>query len=300
MLVEAVERGSLSAAARALRVPLPTLSRKVADLEAHVGAQLLIRTTRRLALTDAGAGYVAAARRILEQVQEAEREAAGELVEPKGELVVSAPVLFGRTYVLPVVAGFLASYPDIDVRLLLSDRNAQLIDDQVDVAVRIGALPDSDMIATRLGAMRVVTCASPGLIARYGVPVRPTDLADLRVIALATPSPVPGWLYPAATASAAGDPPRRTRLTVTKAEAAVDAARRDVGLVRLLYYQVAEAVADGSLRVVLDDYEPEPAPIHAIHVARGRMPLKLRRFLDDAVPRLRRDLQALANAPHWT
>src|SRR5271166_201102 len=141
VLVAAVEAGSLSAASRKLGTPLPTISRKVAELEAHLGTQLLIRSTRRLRLTDAGASYVEACRRILEEVSEAERAASGEYTAPRGDLLVTAPIVFGRLHVLPVVTAFLAQFPEINVRLLLSDRNVHLIDDQIDVAVRIGALP---------------------------------------------------------------------------------------------------------------------------------------------------------------
>ena len=165
MLVAVTEAGSLSAAARALQVPLATLSRKVSDLEARLGTRLLVRTTRKISLTDSGVTYVASARRILEQVDEAERTAAGEFTVPKGELVVTAPVMFGRLHVLPVVAEFLAAFPEINVRLTLADRNVNLVDDHVDMAVRIGKLPDSTMVATSIGVMRWVVCASPALLA---------------------------------------------------------------------------------------------------------------------------------------
>ncbi len=160
MLLEVAEKGSLSAAGRSLRVSVPTLSRKISDLETLLGARLLIRSTRKLTLTDAGITYVAAARRILEQVEDAEREAAGEFTTPKGELVVTAPILFGRLHVLPVVAEFLALFPEINIRLLLADHNVHLIEEHVDMAVRIGRLPDSAAVATRVGSMRRVICAS--------------------------------------------------------------------------------------------------------------------------------------------
>ena len=170
VLIEVIDQGSLSAASRSLRVPLPTVSHKVTELETLLGSKLLVRNTRSLALTDAGAAYVAAARRILEELKVAEREIAGEMVAPKGELVITAPIMFGRLHVLPIVTEFLAQYPEIDVRLLLGDRNLQLIDDYVDMAVRIGALADSSMIATRVGSMRTVICANPDFLDRHGRP----------------------------------------------------------------------------------------------------------------------------------
>jgi DNA-binding transcriptional LysR family regulator len=164
ILVAAVEAGSFSAASRKLGVPLPTVSRKVAELEARLNTRLLVRSTRKLALTDAGVAYVAACKRILEQVGDAETEASGEYVTPKGDLVIAAPIVFGRLHVLPTVSDFLASFPDINVRMVLSDRNVNLVDDHVDMAVRIGALPDSSMIATRVGSVRPRRLWQPALL----------------------------------------------------------------------------------------------------------------------------------------
>ncbi len=293
MLLEVTGKGSLSAASRSLRVPVPTLSRKISDLEALLGTRLLIRTTRKLTLTDAGVTYVAAARRILEQVEEAEREAAGELTMPKGELVVTAPILFGRLHLLPVVTDFLALFPEINIRLVLSDHNVHLVDDHVDMAVRIGKLPDSAMIATRVGAMRTVVCASPTFLDGHGMPQRPEDLERLPCITLDTPTPVPGWRLPRTGSASAIEVPIVPRLSVTTAEAAGQAAIRGTGITRLLHYQVADAVKAGALRIILEMFEPEPAPVHLLHVTRRQMPLKMRRFLGFAAPRIRQALSSL-------
>ena len=163
ILVSVVETGSFTAAGKRLGVPLPTVSRKLAELEQHLGTRLLARSTRRLDLTDAGSDYVASCKRILEEINDAERKASGEYVTPKGDLVLTAPVVFGRLHVVPIVAAFLASYHDIDVRLVQSDRNVQLLEDHIDLAVRIGALPDSSMIAVQVGSVRRVVCASPNI-----------------------------------------------------------------------------------------------------------------------------------------
>lgn len=293
MLVTVTEKGSLSAAGRALRVPLATLSRKISDLEALLGARLLIRTTRRLTLTDAGVAYVAAARRILEQVTEAESEVAGEFTVPKGELVITAPLMFGRLHVLPVIADFLAKYPDINVRLILADRNVDLVGDHIDTAVRIGTLPDSSMVATQIGVMRTVTCASPVLLAAHGPPLKPADLSRLPCVVVETPMPLPEWRFQDARSGASIDVSIQPRLAVTTTEAAVEAAIRCVGVTRLLYYQAAAAVSDDALRIILETYEPPPVPVHLIHASRGQMPLKMRRFLDVAVPALRQALSSL-------
>lgn len=293
MLVAVTDTGSLSSASRALSVPLATLSRRITDLEALLGTRLLIRSTRKLTLTDAGVAYVAAARRILEQVDEAERDAVGEFTTPKGELVVTAPLMFGRLHVLPVVAEFLAAFPEISVRLVLADRNVDLIDDRVDMAVRIGALPDSAMVATRIGSMRTVTVASPAVLARHGEPTHPDALGAYPCIKVDTPRLAPAWRFRGADGGAPVDVAVQPRLTVTTPEAAVDAATHGVGVARVLHYQVASAVQGGALQIILEGFEPEPAPVHLVHASRGLMPLKMRRFLDFSAPRLKALLDAL-------
>jgi DNA-binding transcriptional LysR family regulator len=287
MLVAVSEKGSLSAAGRALKVPLATLSRKITDLELALGTRLLIRTTRKLTFTDSGIAYVASARRILEQVAEAEQQAAGEFITPKGELVITAPIMFGRLHVLPVIADFLALFPEINVRLMLGDRNVSLVDDHVDMAVRIGRLPDSSMVATRVGSMRTVLCGSPALLDRSGVPRTPQDLVKFPCVTVDTPMPSFGWQFRVPGTGVAIEVPVKARLAVTTTEAAAQAAMRGVGITRLLHYQVRDAVAAGSLQIILDDFEPEPLPVNLVHAARGQMPLKMHRFLDFAAPRLR-------------
>lgn len=296
MLVAVTEAGSLSGASRVLKVPLATLSRKITDLEALLGTRFLIRTTRKLTLTDAGVAYVAAARRILEQVDEAERNALGEFTTPKGELVITAPLMFGRLHVLPVVADFLAAFPQISIRLMLADRNVDLIDDRVDMAVRIGALPDSSMVATRIGSMRTVVCASPALLLEHGEPKHPQALSTYPCITVESPMPSPSWRFRDA-GSGAIDIAMRPRLVVSTPEAAVDAAALGVGVTRVLHYQVANAVQAGALQIVLEGFEPEPSPVHLVHASRGVMPLKMRCFIDFAAPRLKAVLGEVANRP---
>eukprot|EP01035_Chromulina_nebulosa_P068240 gene68240-93498_t len=154
VLLDVVTTGSFSAAGRKLGMPLSTVSRKISELETHLNAQLLVRSSRRLSLTDTGRSYVAACQRIIDEVIEAERTAGGEYTTIRGDLVVTAPVVFGRLHVLPVIEGFLAAHPEIDVRLVLADRIVHLLDDHVDIALRLGALPDSSLVALRLGPMR--------------------------------------------------------------------------------------------------------------------------------------------------
>lgn len=293
ILLRVAERGSFSAASRELGVPLATVSRKVNELEAHLGARLLVRTTRKVAPSDAGVAYLASARRILEDVEETERIASGEFNAPRGELTLTAPVLFGRLHVLPIVTDFLAAYPEISVRLLLSDRNLRLIDDHVDMAARIGRLPDSTMIATNIGQMRTVVCASPELIDRYDMPIKPEDIAALPCVNFEFPSPASGWLFRTSETGQAVEVEISPRLSVSTAEAAIEAAVQGVGATRVLHYQCARQVYEGALQIVLEDFEVEPIPVHLIHAARGTLPSKMRVFLDFAVPVLRAKLRSL-------
>ena len=293
LLVKVTELGSMSAAARALNMPLTTVSRHIGELENALGVRLLARTTRKLTLTDAGVDYVAAARRILEEVENAERQATGEYQEPKGELVISAPTMFGRQHVLPVIAEFIARYPQIRVRLLLSDRNADLLDEHIDLAVRIGPLPDSGMVATRLGEMRIVTCAHPTLLEKHGHPQRPRELSTLPAIRIESPMPYRGWRFKA-TMAEDRHVTLQPVLCVTTPESAADAARLGAGVARLLHYQAIAGLACGELTLILEAMEPEPAPVHLLYTARGLAPLKLRKFLDFATPMLRQALTRIA------
>jgi DNA-binding transcriptional LysR family regulator len=289
ILAAAVDTGSFSAASRKLGVPLPTVSRKVAELEKHLKAKLLIRSTRKLALTDAGASYLAACKRILEQVDDAEAAAAGEYSVPRGELAITAPIVFGRLHVLPVVCDFLARYPDIDVRMALSDGNVSLIDDHIDLAVRIGALPDSSMMATRVGAVRRVVCGSPDFFAAHGTPKKPQNLAGLPCVTFAGTAAGTSWTFKRGRGRAR--PVQiRTRLSVNTAEAALDAAIKGIGVTRVLSYQSARAVREGKLRIVLQKFEPEPMPVSLLHAGHDLVALKIRTFLDFAAPRLRQAL----------
>lgn len=279
--VAVVETGSLSAAGRRLGVPLPTVSRRLADLESHLKTRLLVRSTRKLALTDAGAAFLVSARRILDQVDEAERAAAGEYLSPQGELVVAAPILFGRLHVLPLVNGFLARHPEVRVRLELSDRNADIIDDHVDVAIRIGRLPDSRLMATRVGVVRSVFCASPAYLAAHGTPRTAADLAALDAVVFTALGGRDGW-------PDADENPPAPRLSVTTAEAALDAASAGVGVTRVLSYQAAAAVEDGRLQLILPHLDGPDLDVSVIHAGQGRIALKTRAFLDMAAPRLKR------------
>ena len=284
-LVAAVDGGSLSAASRALGVPLPTVSRRVSDLEAHLRAQLVVRTSRKLMLTDAGRTFIATCRRILDELDEAERAATGEYRAPRGDLLITAPVMFGRLQVEPVVLDFLRTYPEINVRLTLADYVVDLVENQIDLAVRIGQLPDSSLIATRLGAVRWVTCASPAYLAERGVPQALNDLGGHDCIAFERLYSTDAWTFRTGRGDIAV--PFRPRFAVNTADGAIDAAVAGAGIARILSYQAADAIADGRLIVVLPGFQPEPLPVHLVHAGQAILPLKLRAFADFVAPRLK-------------
>lgn len=289
-LVSVIDRGSFSAASKAMDMPLATVSRKVSDLEKHLGTRLLTRTTRKLTLTDAGSQYLEKARAILEMVDAAEHEAQGEYLAPKGMLVLTAPLLFGRRYVQPLVMEFLATYPDIRIQLQLSDKNIDMIDDHVDMALRIGELPDSNLVATQVGEMPLITCVSPNLLARATKPQHPCELQNQPCVLFDTRLPLPAWQFQNPDTGKLFDVLISPRLRVNTAQAVVDAAVNQVGFTRILYYQAFPALKAGTLVTLFSEFERAPAPVHLMHVARGRMPLKLRCFLDFAIPRLRAEL----------
>lgn len=285
ILVMAVEVGSLSAASRRLGMPLATVSRKVSELEAHLGTRLLNRSSRRLTLTDAGRSFVVACKRILDDVKEAERAAAGEYNAPTGELTISAPIVFGRLHVLPVVSEFLKDYPEIDIRMVLSDQVVNLFEEHVDLAVRIGELPDSSLVATRLGTMRRVVCASPAYFSARGKPKSPAELSAHDCVTFEGLTAPTAWTFKIgkSTTSVA----IHSRLLVNTAEAAIDAAIAGVGITRVLSYQVAGAIRAGKLMVALQEFEPAPWPISLVYGGGRLLPLKLRAFLDFTAPRLK-------------
>jgi DNA-binding transcriptional LysR family regulator len=285
ILVAAVEAGSLSAAARRLGTPLATVSRKVSELEAHLKIRLLNRSSRKLMLTDAGRSYIESCKRILEDVSEAERAASGEYSAPKGDLIITAPIVFGRLHVLPIALEFLKAYPDIDIRILLVDRVVDLLEDHVDVAVRIGELPDSSLVATRIGAIRRVVCGSPAYLAERGTPKNPGELGTHDCITFEGLSSPNAWVFTTAKSDASVS--IHSRLVVNTAEAAIDAAIAGVGITRVLSYQIANAMRAGALAVVLERFEPAPSPVSLVYTGQRLLPLKLRAFLDFAAPRLK-------------
>lgn len=291
ILMTVVDAGSLSAAGRRLGIPLATVSRKVSDLESHLGTRIFNRSNRNLAPTDAGLAYIAACRRILDDVDEAERVASGEFRTPKGEMTITAPIVFGRLHVLPVAIEFLRTYPDVVLRLALVDNVVNLLEDPVDLALRIGALPDSGRVAIRLGAIRHIVCASPTYLSEHGTPHSLADLGSHACIVFQGLLAGDAWKFKTEYIKP------RARLSVSTAEAAIDAAVAGMGITRVLSYQVSAAVKTGALAVLLSNFEPAPLSVNLVHAGERLLPLKLRAFLDFATPRLKARLASVALDP---
>jgi DNA-binding transcriptional LysR family regulator len=282
------EAGSLSAAARRDKTPLATVSRKVSELETHLGAKLFNRSSRALAPTDVGRAYIAAAKRILADVAEAERAAAGEYSAPRGDLSVSAPVALGRLQLQPVVSEFLAAFPEVDVQLSLHDRAVNLLEEHVDVALRIGALADSSLIAVRVGEIRRVACASPAYLKSRGTPTSPHDLSTHDCISYPPIQSSDAWRFDRDGTYFVV--PVRSRLVVSNVESASDAARAGVGVTVALSYHVAASIRSGELIPLLQEFQPAPVPVSFVYAPNRFMPAKLRAFLDFALSRLRAGL----------
>ncbi|MCP1550426.1 MULTISPECIES: LysR family transcriptional regulator [Methylorubrum] len=286
VFVRVAESGGFAGAGRALAVSPAAVTRAVAALEAMIGARLFIRTTRSVKLTEAGGRYLEDCRRILAEIAEAEATAAGSAATPSGVLTLTAPVQFGRLYVLPVATDYLARHPAVAVRALFLDRIVNLIEEGIDVGVRIGHLADSGLTATRVGSVRRVVCAAPSYLERYGVPQTPRDLRDHAVIGSSNPGALPEWRFGPERRSTVNVHPRLVCNTV---DAALAAALDGWGIARLLSYQVAAAVAEGRLRILLGEDEEAPVPIHVVSPEGRRAPAKTRAFVDLAAARLRAD-----------
>lgn len=282
------EAGGFSAASRRLGMPLATVSRKVSDLEAHLGAILLIRSTRRVTLTEVGQQFLLTCQKVLGELDEAERLASGEYRAPRGDLVVSAPIGLGSTYLAPIVTEFLVVYPDINIDLRLSDSIINLTEDQIDVALRIAHLPDSSLIAVKLGVVRHVVCASPAYLDARGTPSTIADLSKHACVTFTALEAPKEWIF-----REKGQTTRihvKSRFSVSSAGAAVAAAVAGVGIARLLCYQVSKKLAEGDLRLLLRQYEPEPLPVSLVYQGGRLIPQKLKAFMDFVVPRMKLQL----------
>jgi DNA-binding transcriptional LysR family regulator len=265
-------------AARKLGLSPSGVTRLIAALEEHLGARLLQRTTRSVALTDVGSRYLERARRILSDVEEAEDSAQDERAIPGGRLVVSAPVGFGRLHVSPIMSEYLKRYPEVSGDLRLSDRVINLVEDGVDVAVRIGHLADSSLVARHVGEMRRIVVASPGYLKQRGEPDTPEAIASHQTIRFGAAMASPDWLFVREGQEIHVAP--TPRLTTNSSDAAVHYAAQDGGLTRLLAYQAAEAIKAGRLKIVLAKFEQPALPIHIVYPTSRLLSAKVRTFID--------------------
>lgn len=285
VFVAVVDTNGFAGAARKLNISPPAVTRAINELENHLGVGLLTRTTRVVRVTEAGARYAADCRRILAELLEANNSATGTHGSPQGRLTLTAPVLFGCKFVTPIVTEYLQRYPEVTASCWFMDRLVSIIDDGVDVAVRIGDLPDSSMHAIRVGTVRRVICAAPSYLEQHGVPQTPDDLASHTVVSASAVTPTPEWRL-------LEDGETRlvkvhARMITTTNDSAVAATVSGFGLTRLLSYQVADQLRDGKLQTVLTEFEPEALPVTLLHREGRHASPKARAFLDLAIERLR-------------
>jgi DNA-binding transcriptional LysR family regulator len=285
VIVAVTETGSFSAASRRLKKPVATVSRNVAELEARLKAQLFQRSSRQMTLTDAGRSYIEACRRIIEQVDDAEREVSGEYRIPKGDLAITSPWGLGHMHLMPIAVEFMNAYPEIALRLVLTDRIVDTVEENIDISIRIGNLADSNLIAMKVGSVRFVLCASPGYLAEHGHPSEPTKLAAHDCISIDSVAPQRSWKFIKDGREMVV--PIRSRLTVSDSEAAIEAAIVGAGITRVMSYKMEAARRAGQLVLMLEEYEQEPWPVHIVYAERKPVPLKLRAFLNWITPRLK-------------
>lgn len=284
VFVAVADEQGFAPAARRLGMSPPAVTRAVSALEERIGTRLLHRTTRIVRLTEAGAGFLADCKRILGEIEDAEASAAGTHAEPRGLLGITAPVLFGRMHVAPIVLDFLTNYPSVSVRLLFRDRLVDLIDEGLDVAVRIAHLPDSSLRAVQVGSVRRVVCASPEYLDARGRPRSPGDILQHDTIAFSPSGTADEWSFGSGLTVRPA-----ARLLVSGSDVSIAAALSGRGLTRVLSYQVAREVAAGTLEIVLAEFEPPPLPISVVYAEGRRAAAKVRAFVDFTVERLRAD-----------
>mgnify|MGYP001494481722 CR=1 FL=1 len=292
VFVAVAEAGSFAKAGRRLRLSPPAVTRAISALEDRLGARVFNRTTRSLTITDVGQRFLESARRILVDLDTAEKEAVGETAIPQGHLTITASVTFGRSVLAPVVCSFLSLHPRLTASAVLLDRILNLVEDGIDVAVRIGPLPDSNLIAKRIGAVHRVLVASPDYLARRGTPASPAELKLHSVIVFTGLMPNREWRF-----SNEQNPNSVTinpTFEINDAAAAIGAAEMGHGITNALSYMVRDQIREGKLTTILDHYTPPPRPVHLVYSQTRLVAPKIRAFVDFAAPRLRLALDQLA------
>ncbi|MEO9820418.1 MAG: LysR family transcriptional regulator [Paracoccaceae bacterium] len=286
VFVAVAEAQSFAAGARNMGLSAPSATRGINALEDRLGARLFTRTTRQVRLTDVGIAYLEDARGILGQLQAADDAAAGAAINPTGTLRITCSNEFGRIYIMPILTEYLDSFPDVKANVLMLDRVVSLVEEGLDVGVRIGPLPSSDLSAVRVGSVRRVVCGSPEYLREHGYPKSPRDLQNHRFVAASPVNPAADWRFgPDMKTTVKMDPP----LVVTSIAAAIEVARSGWGLTQVLSYQIGPDLESGALEIVLEDDEPAPLPIHLVHVEGRRAAAKVRSFIEFAKLRLRKN-----------
>jgi DNA-binding transcriptional LysR family regulator len=279
------EEQSFAGGARRLGMSPPAVTRAIATLEERLGVRLLDRSTRHVRVTEAGQRYLDDARRILAEVDEADEAAAGSNAAPRGHLSVTAPVLFGRQYVMPGIVDYLGRYPGMEVHAMFVDRVTNMMEEGIDVAVRIGELPDSSLRAVAVGQVRRVICAAPAYLAEHGTPATPEQLAQHVIVASSGSSTPPDWRF--ANAGRSQSLRFKPRLVVNSNDAAIEAVRRGFGITRLLSYQAEALLASGELSLLLEDYATPGVPVSIVHRDSRQGSARIRSFVDLMAGRLR-------------
>jgi DNA-binding transcriptional LysR family regulator len=283
------EHASFAAVARQSGLSTATVTRATARLEARLGVLLVVRSTRNMRLTEAGQGFALDCRRLLAELDEAQNAAAGVHAQPRGMLKVTAPQLFGALHVTPILTRFLSQYPDVQARAILVDRVMPMLEEGIDVAVRIGPLPDSSLTAIPVGSVRRMVCASPAYLARHGTPQHPDELRAHSTISASSSERPPQW--PFRIEGREHSVAVNSRLSVTSYSAAISAALQDWGLTQIASYQIREHLNAGKLHCILDTFEIDPEPVHVVYLQGRRGSSKVRSFVDFCVESLRRELQ---------
>lgn len=284
VFIAVAEEESFAEGARRLGLSAPSATRGVNGLEARLGARLFTRTTRRVRLTDVGQTYLEDARQVIAQLKAADDAASGSVTNPVGTLRITCSNEFGRIYVTPILTDFLDTYPDVTAHVVMVDRVVNMIEEGFDVAVRIGPLPPSGLVAIRVGSIRRIVCGAPNYFERFGRPGTPADLINHRIVVASPVSPSTEWRFGRDLSETVRLDPR---LRFNSVAAAREVVRRGWGLTRVLSYQVGPELEDGRLQSVLEDFEPDPLPIHLVHVEGRRAPAKVRAFIDFAKEKLR-------------
>ncbi len=285
VFVGVAEEEGFAGAARRLSMSPPAVTRAIASLESHLGIKLFNRTTRYVRMTEAGQRYLKDARRVLAAADEADEAAVGVNAEPKGHLSVTASVLFGRLYIMSGIVDYMKRYPGMEVSAIFVDRVVNLLEEDIDVAIRIGELPDSSYHALRVGSIRRVLCASPEYLAKHGSPLSPEEITKHQIIIARGLNPLSEFKF------VRNNQPLtvkvKPRLNVSDNDSAVEAAVSGLGITRLLSYQIAPQLAAGTLKIILSEFEPKAVPVHVMHSEGRYTSAKIRTFVDLISDKLR-------------